>query len=70
MLRFRTYDGPNCESVRRPGVNPDHRGASITEPVILTPWIFPLLAVSEGNAAIEFLQDQVMLASYCRYHHE
>ncbi len=36
--------------------SPDEWGATIAEPAILTPQISPMLAVADGNAAIEFYQ--------------
>ena len=37
-------------------VSPDEWGAVVSQPAIMTPQISPMLAVGEGNAAIEFYQ--------------
>lgn len=37
-------------------VNPAEWGATVAEPVAMSPQISPMLAVSDGNAAIEFYQ--------------
>lgn len=38
-------------------LNPAEWGATVSQPVVLTPQISPMLAVADGNAAIEFYKE-------------
>jgi uncharacterized glyoxalase superfamily protein PhnB len=43
-------------------LSPDEWGATVSQPAITTPQISPMLAVSDGNAAIEFYKQKITIA--------